>query len=263
MWGEGSTVWHAAHHSVTYVSLYECTTVCSIALYVYVERAAHHSVRSVSLTLIWWKTSSCSPRHGFCPTEWSGLDMCLVFRNAFPFIQCDTVRDLQWNLIALALLVVFSGKSIFLEELCGFSTEQCVGDGIIIYRCIIPLVWWSVVKCCMRSVVKCGMVKCVEVWYGMIKRGGRWYGKVWWAMVSIVPHIKLSPLKPAGSTPCHSSSVHEGLSTNSVPPIEQLNRQACSSHHQIVIWIFFWFSCWWKTQPIFKYWGGNVVYHCC
>ena len=81
--------------------------------------------------------------------------------------------------------------------------------------------------------------KCGEVWYGMIKRGGRWYGKVWWAMVSIVPHIKLSPLKPAGSTPCHSSSVHEGLLTNSVPHIEQLNRQACSSHHQIVIWIFF------------------------
>ena len=73
------------------------------------------------------------------------------------------------------------------------------------------------------GMVKCGevwYVKCGEVWYGMIKRGGRWYGKVWWAMVSIVPHIKLSPLKPAGSTPCHSSSVHEGLLTNSVPHIE-------------------------------------------
>ena len=28
-------------------------------------------------------------------------------------------------------------------------------------------------------------------------------------------------------------------------------RQACSSHHQIVIW---------QTQPIYKYWDGNAVY---
>ena len=32
-------------------------------------------------------------------------------------------------------------------------------------------------------------------------------------------------------------------------------RQACSSHHQIVIWI-----CFWQTQPIYKYWDGNAVY---
>ena len=101
--------------------------------------------------------------------------------------------------------------------------------------------WYGEVWCEVWY-AKCGevwYVKCGEVWYGMIKRGGRWYGKVWWAMVSIVPHIKLSPLKPAGSNPCHSSSVHEGLLTNSVPHIEQLNRQACSSHRQIVIWTFF------------------------
>ena len=34
--------------------------------------------------------------------------------------------------------------------------------------------------------------------------------------------------------------------------------QACSSYHQITIWICFWFSiC--QTQPIYKKWDGNAV----
>ena len=38
------------------------------------------------------------------------------------------------------------------------------------------------------------------------------------------------------------------------------DRQACSSHHQIVIWICFWFYICQLNQST-NLWGGNAVYH--
>ena len=72
---------------------------------------------------------------------------------------------------------------------CGFSLVECGDSPLVNYgvHCIKCFKWFSVA--CLD--VLCGMVYTLVVVCGM----------VWWAMVSIVPHIKLSPL-PAQS-PCH------------------------------------------------------------
>ena len=72
---------------------------------------------------------------------------------------------------------------------CGFSLVECGNSPLVNYgvHCIKCFKWFSVA--CLD--VLCGMVYTLVVVCGM----------VWWAMVSIVPHIKLSPL-PAQS-PCH------------------------------------------------------------
>ena len=72
---------------------------------------------------------------------------------------------------------------------CGFSLVECGDSPLVNYgvHCIKCFKWFSVA--CLD--VLCGMVYTLVVVCGI----------VWWAMVSIVPHIKLSPL-PAQS-PCH------------------------------------------------------------
>ena len=60
-----------------------------------------------------------------------------------------------------------------------------------------------------------------------------------------------------GGLCCRSPTNGQHKLRNKGSLLNDETRQACLSHHQIVIWICFWF---WQTQPIYKYWDGNAVY---
>ena len=59
-----------------------------------------------------------------------------------------------------------------------------------------------------------------------------------------------------GGLCCRSPTNGQHKLRNKGSLLNDETRQACLSHHQIVIWICFWF---WQTQPIYKYWDGNAV----